>query len=152
MSKALKWVVGGVVVALVSGGAAWAGRGGSAPGGPSPGASIASALEQRGGPHPILAHLAEGRLDLVYEGREHLVTLVHGRILTVSSTALTVRELNGKRVTVAVNDRTRVRRNRKSAHLSDLQPGDVAFTFQEGSAPARLVIAFDPREAAAVST
>jgi hypothetical protein len=65
-----------------------------------------------------------------------------GVVQSVGLGQIVLKALDGHSFTVNVSDATRVRLNGTRAAVTDIQQGFVATAFHDGTAPARLVIAF----------
>jgi hypothetical protein len=164
-----KIVLGGVVAAVLAGGAAWAAMEASnsqgsrvtlpAPGGvrhpgrfgpgaklgprgygrPGPGIGLEGPLAGRG----LLCDVAHAELTVVQGGTSHQIRLDRGTITSVSAHSVTVAEADGTSVTIPVDPDTRILAYDQPASLSQLEEGDTVFAVREGSGSATSLRAFD---------
>ncbi len=65
-----------------------------------------------------------------------------GVVQTISLSRITLRELDGSTVSIAVGPSTRVRLNGLPAAIADIEPGFVAAVAHDGAAPALAIRAF----------
>jgi hypothetical protein len=153
LSTIQKAVIGGLVTAVVLGGAAWAAVDATSSNSPSRGPSAATARAGTVRQRPLdrlalggarfgcsLAH-ADG--VVVRDGRPRAVRFDHGTLTSVGSNSVTITEADGSSVTVPVDTATRIRKDRQRATLSDLESGDVVFAVRIGRGAAKLVRASD---------
>jgi hypothetical protein len=78
---------------------------------------------------------------LAQAGRDKLTTDT-GVVQSVAPTEITLRELDGTLVSLAVGPETRVRLNGDRARLEDVKPGFVATVVHKGTEPALAIRAF----------
>jgi hypothetical protein len=69
-------------------------------------------------------------------GQAHTVVYDRGKVTSVGPLTLTLKELDGSIVTVAVSPKATINLNAHSAPLSQVQPGDAALTVGIDGAPA----------------
>ena len=81
-------------------------------------------------------------LPAVAEAGRDKATADRGVVQSVSATEITLRELDGTLVSLAVGPATRVRVNGAPARLEDVRPGFVATVVHKGTDPALAVRAF----------
>jgi hypothetical protein len=112
--------------------------------------TLAGVAAAAGGPGPI-ASLPPGwshaEVNVTINGQPHTLIYDRGRVKSVSSSALVLKERDGSVVTIPVGAKTKVRVNGQPASLTDVQQGYFASTLRIDGGPARLVRAFAPRTA-----
>lgn len=141
ISKRWQAVIGGALVALLSGGAAWAAKGTATPTS-APAASPSGSGQVQAEPRGrlfLLGRLSNADLHLVIAGAVHHVRVDRGTVVSVSDAQVVIKELDGVVATVPVSADTRVSVDRAPATLADVKPGMVAFAVRDGDNPARAV-------------
>jgi hypothetical protein len=136
-----------LAVALLSGGIAWAARGSTTPT-PSPSASAATpgGMKEgaRLGRRALFRHLSSAVLTVEVGGQIHQIDVDRGTVKSISATAVTLEEADGRTVTVPLDANTRFVLNCKPVALSDIKSGVTATTMRDGDSPARVLRTRDP--------
>jgi hypothetical protein len=153
VSTIQKLLIGGVVVAVLSGGVAWSAIEASNSQGPTPsdvtkgGRRLPGRIGPGVRPGPLagrgfLCNVASAELVVVDGGITRHLRLDRGTITTLASGSVTIAEADGTHVTIPVDDDTRILRSGQEGSQSDLHEGDTAFVVREGTGPARSLRAF----------
>jgi hypothetical protein len=89
---------------------------------------------------------SHAEINVMVKGKPHTFILDRGRVQSLSSSVVVLRERDGSVVTVPVNARTRVRINGQLATLADVQPGSLVQTLRiDGGAAKQLRVLAPPR-------
>jgi hypothetical protein len=116
----------------------------------STGLALAAVAAAAAAPGPI-ASLPPGwshaEVNVTINGQTHTLIYDRGRVQSVSSSSLVLKERDGSIVSIPVGPKTRVRVNGQPASLTDVLQGYSAWTLRVDGGPARLVRAFAPRRA-----
>lgn len=150
MSRASKFVIAGVVIAALGGGAAWAAANASAPS-PAPsvaasGSPSAAGRHQQGWHHRLLSNLSSAELTVTIAGTEHHIRIDRGTVEAVRSGQVVLKELDGSSVTVPIDGDTRIVVDRQEASISDVKEGYVVLAMRDGDNPARVLRVHDPSQ------
>src|SRR5437870_2916334 len=133
MSTRFKVVGATVVLAVLIGGSAWAatsnGSRSFTPRGAAMARLAANAPAQPGAPGTTagprwrdrVEHMTNAQVNFFYNGETYALTIQHGILTQVGSDALTLKELDGRSLTVPVNGQTRVRLNHQWSSLDKLE-------------------------------
>lgn len=135
-----------LAVALLSGGIAWAARGSTPSPSPSASTAIPGGMKEGGrlGPRALFRHLSSAVLTVDVGGQIHQIHVDRGTVKSISATAVTLEEADGRTVTVPLDANTRFVLNCKPVALSDIKTGVTATAMRDGDSPARVLRARDP--------
>lgn len=135
-------LVGALVPALVTGGIAVADRDGDHRSDHHRGARHAWHGHHRGGPPGLglLRNLTYGDLHVRENGKEKVVRVDKGTLVSASAQSIEMKRNDGATVTVAVDSKTQVLAGFGfRGRVSDLKPGRPVIAVHEGDHPATLV-------------
>jgi hypothetical protein len=88
---------------------------------------------------------SHAEINVMIKGKPHTFILDRGRVQSMSSSVVVLRERDGSVVSVPVGARTKVHVNGQPGSLSDVQPGYTATTVRLDGGAARELRAFRPR-------
>lgn len=122
--KRSRMLIGAAVIAAVlatGGGVAYAEVGSSTP---ADGASPAQPAGQQHEAKNLLGRIEHGEFTVRAKRRDVVLDVQRGRVTMVSPSSVTVNSVDGYTATYAVDTTTKVRKNKASATISDVQTGD----------------------------
>lgn len=135
-----------VAVAFAAGGTAWALRGGGPPtsavsGTGARGAFVAKALML--GRRRFLRRVTSAQVSVEVGGAAQVIRIDHGTVGAIASGSVTLREADGRAVTVPIDAATRVTLDGEPVPASRIATGDEAIVVRRDGSPARILRARD---------